>query len=283
MLSYNLSDLYSVIGISEQAVSQHRKRRGRASLEVVSLLQDMDDYRSRHPGYQLSKYRSGVKTTIPGHYTWPNLIEGMVVAEINRVWQSDITYFRIGEHHSYITFIIDVYSRRIVGYAVSNTLESKANIMALSNAIKLRKNDDISKLIHHSDRGSQYTSKAYLALLLSHGCLPSMGSKGQDNAYAERLNGVIKNEYLVYRQILTLRDLKSKVKQAVQQYNTERIHTSLPGKISPNAFEKEILTLNYQRRPKVIIYAEGKDTTRHANTMLCSLPKKALQAHICPI
>lgn len=303
--------MYKVVGISEQSVSQHRKRREREGLGLVVLIKEIDDYRKRHPGcglaklydqinvtlmgrdrfiafakevgYQLKIVKSGIKTTLPGFYVWPNLIEGMLIVDVNRVWQSDITYFRVGNRFCYITFILDVYSRKIVSYAVSETLEAKACIEALEQAIKSRKNISLKQLIHHSDRGSQYTSKAYLGLLLEHGCLPSMGQKGQDNAYAERINGIIKNEYLIYRTIVNTAQLNRWVKQAVDQYNGERIHNSLPNKYSPNRFEEEVLTLSYQKRPKVIIHADGKRSTRHANNMVYSLPEKALQAHICPI
>lgn len=310
-LTYTLNALYKVVGLSEQAVSQHRKRRERVSIELLILMKQIDDYRQRHPGcglakmyyqikvslmgrdrfiafakelgYQLNTFKSGIKTTIPGYYVWPNLIEGMLVTDVNRVWQSDITYFRVGERFYYITFILDVYSRKIVGYAVAKTLEAKANIKALKQAVKLRGKLELRRLIHHSDRGSQYTSQAYLQLLLEHGCLASMGQKGQDNAYAERINGIIKNEYLVYRSIVNMTQLKRWVKQAINQYNDERIHSSLPNRYSPNKFEEEVLTLNHQKRPKVIIHADGKCSTQHANSMVCSLPEKALQAHICPI
>ncbi len=306
-----MRDLYKVVGISEQAVSQYRKRSKCTGIEVVTLLKEIDCYRRRHPGcglkkmyyqikvtqmgrdkfiafakelgYQLKAVRSSTKTTYSGHYVWPNIIEGMLVADVNKVWQSDITYFRVKEKFFYITFILDIYSRKIVGYAVSQTLESKANIEALKRAFDTRSDEDLSQLIHHSDRGSQYTSKGYLALLHKYGCLPSMGNKGQDNAYAERINGIIKNEYLIYRTIVNIVELKRWVRQAVIQYNDERIHNSLPNRYSPNEFEQEVLTLNYQKRPKMVIHADGKCSTQHTNSMVCSLPEKALQAHICPI
>lgn len=310
-INYPLCDLYVEAQVTAQAVSQHRKRRVNLGVKVVALLHEMDQYRRRHPGcgleklyyqlnvtlmgrdnfiafakdmgYQLRVPRSSARTTLSGNYTLPNLIEGMLIVDINRVWQSDITYFRVGEVFYYLTFIIDVYSRKVISYAVSKTLEAEANISALKRAIAARGCKNLSNLIHHSDRGSQYTSNAYLALLFDIGSLPSMGLKGQDNAYAERLNGIIKNEYLRYRSIATYSKLKYWVKQAVDQYNSERIHNSLPNRLSPILFEELIVTLNYQKRPKVIIYAEGKTAVHHAQSMVYSLPEKALQAHICPI
>jgi transposase InsO family protein len=308
---YSLRAIYAVATISEQAVLRYRRRLEKDSCDLVGLLNAMDQYRDKHPGcglekmyyqlqvscmgrdrfikfaqemgYSIKKFRLMTKTTLSGYYIWPDLIQGMLVCAINKVWQSDITYYRVAEKFFYITFIVDVYSRVIISYAISRTLEAKANIEALSKAISYRKGDHLKGLIHHSDRGSQYTSKKYLQLLSSNNMQPSMGYKGSDNAYAERLNGIIKNEYLIYRDIKTERDLRKWVKQAVGQYNEERIHNSLPGRQSPKHFEQELLTLNYQKRPKVIIYTEGRPTMQPAQCRLHSLPEETLRAHICPI
>lgn len=280
---HSLRDLYRIAGLSEQAVYKYNKRVLKDSIAITILLDSINAYRRKHPGcglekmyyqlhvrlmgrdqfialckalgYSVRRPRSNVKTTIPGCYRWPNLIEGLLVVDVNRVWQSDINYYLVGNKYRYLTFIIDVYSRKIVGYAVSTTLEAKANIKALSSAFRRRGKINHGQLIHHSDRGSQYTSKAYLALLHKHGTLPSMGVKGPDNAYAERINGTIKNEYLRYRNITNDKELQRWVKQAVTHYNTERIHDSLPRKQSPEAFEKELVTLNYQKRHCGCIYA----------------------------
>ena len=271
----------------------------------------IDQYRKRHPGcglkkmyYQLKITEIGrdkfimigkelgygfkpvinrIKTTISGSYRFSNLIEGMLLIDIDRVWQTDITYYRIKDYFCYITFIIDVYSRRILSYYVSKTLSAKANIITLKGAFQARFNKIQNRLIHHSDAGSQFIAKDYLKLLLQYECTPSMGQKAEDNAYVERLNGIIKNEYLHYRPIETFDDLKKWVKQAVDQYNNERIHDALPGKISPIEFEKKMIYLDCQKRPMVIIYADGNKTIRLASSQLYSLPEKALQAHICPI
>lgn len=310
-LGYTLASLYKSVGISGQAVSQYRKREQQQNLDTLLLLNEIDQYRSRHPGcglrkmfyqlkvkgmgrdkfiefgkhfgYQLSAVKSYTRTTFRGYYNWPNLISGMLVMDVNRVWQSDITYFRVHDFFYYLTFIIDVYSRKIVGHAISNTLQARATIEALKKALRSRGLDNHKGLIIHSDRGTQYTSNQYMELLLRNGITPSMGEKGQDNAYAERLNGVIKNEYLTYRKIASYKQLAKWTNQAVKQYNEERIHAGLRGKQSPDMFEKQLLTLNYQKRPKVIIYADGKTAMRRAKYTLHSLPEKALQAHICPI
>jgi len=306
-----MRDLYQAAQISEQAVLRYRKRMLKASNNFVILMHAIDQYRLRHPGcgiekmyyqldvqlmgrdkfilfckemgYQIKPYRIATRTTLSGHYQWPNLIEGMLSSRINQVWQSDITYFRVGKKFFYLTFIIDIYSRKIVGYAVSSTLEVKANIEALKKALKSRSSDQLQGLIHHSDKGSQYTSGAYLALLAEHGCIPSMGAKGQDNAYAERINGIIKNEYLIYRSIANLTQLNRWVRQAVNQYNRERHHRGLPGRQSPNSFEQALLTLNRREQPSFVIHSESRPVKRMSKYKLNGIDSALRSVNVCPI
>jgi len=166
-------------------------------------------------GYRVRKKKNYVRTTRPVKIShWPNCITGMLLWDINMVWQSDITYFLSSNRKFYyITFIIDVYSKRIIGYSVSENLLAESNINAVQMAIKTRKGDDLHWLIHHSDKGSQYVSKRYTGILSSTGAVISMGGKAQDNAYVERLNGTLKNEYLKYWDIDDLQSLKKAVKK----------------------------------------------------------------------
>ena len=105
-------------------------------------------------GYCLNAHKKFIKTTLPVPITYPNLIEGLLVFGVNTVWQSDITYYRIGEEMYYLVFIEDIYSRRILGYKASNHMRAQANIQALTMAFQTR-NCDLTGTIHHSDRGSQ--------------------------------------------------------------------------------------------------------------------------------
>lgn len=186
-------------------------------------------------GYRVKQIRNYHRTTIPTHIRYPNLIEGLVVSGPNMVWQSDITYFKVKDKFYYIVFIIDVYSRKIVGYQVTDHMRKEANLKAFKMAIADRQ----APRIHHSDRGSQYASREYRGLLKSHGVEVSMGLIAQDNAYAERVNGVIKNEYLRKKSIQSFYQLKLELKNAVKNYNERRVHRSLPGKISPQTIERE--------------------------------------------
>ena len=221
--SYSLNQLYSVIGISKQAVYKHHNRFLDEQDMLVSLAAEVDLIRSEHGGcgvekmyymikpngigrdkfmkamimmgYGIQHPKNYIRTTysIKENY-YPNLISGLQIMHINRVWQTDITYYLVGSKYCYITFIIDVYSRSILGYYASENLRAEANIKALKMAFKSRRNMDLTMLIHHSDRGSQYIDKHYIKLLKNKKSTISMCKTAQENAYSERINGVIKNE-----------------------------------------------------------------------------------------
>lgn len=283
MMDYSLNALYEVIGITRQGVWDHF-RREQAELELIArTIGLVDQRREQHPGeglqkmywkiepdgmgrdkfcrifsqlgYGIRRTPNPVRTTIPSHKVFDNLIEGRLIDGPNQVWQSDITYIRMGQRHYYLTFIIDVYTRRIVGYAVSDSLRAEANLRALEMAFELYDAQDLTGLVHHSDRGSQYTDSRYLKRLRSRGVVISMGRKAQDNAYAERVNGVIKNEYLAYRTMSGLRCLKRQTSQAVTDYNTRRHHGSL-GRMCPVDYESMWETLDMTERKKQVILSE---------------------------
>ena len=113
-------------------------------------------------------------------------------------------------------------------------------------------------LIHHSDRGSQYASNAYTKLLESKKCIISMCDSAYENAYAERVNGIIKNEYMANWSCSNLSDIEKWLKRAVDAYNTSRPHNNLLNKLAPISFEKYILSLSAEKRQKVTIYTEGQ-------------------------
>ncbi len=190
-------------------------------------------------GYRVRFQKRTIKTTKSGTYHCKNLIEGMIVDRFNQVLQSDITFVLVDETFYYVVFIIDVYSKRIVGNQVSDHMRTQANLNAFKEVIKLRGKSAMAGCIHHSDRGSQYGSLAYRKLLNSVQALLSMDASAEQNAYAERVNGIIKNEYLKYWKIKDLKDLKTGVKKAVKHFNEKRIHRHLPGKLSPIKFEQK--------------------------------------------
>lgn len=284
MTDYSLNSLYEVAGISKQGVWDHF-RRERAELEMIErVIGRVDQRRKEHPGegleklydqlnpqglgrdkfcrifgqlgYGIRRRANPIRTTIPAHKVFNNLIEGRLVTGPNQVWQSDITYIKVGDRFYYLTFIIDVYTRRIVGYAVSDSLRAEANIKALKMAFAAVSSDELSGCVHHSDRGSQYTDGRYLKMLRGNDMLISMGGRAQDNAFAERINGVIKNEYLIRWSLSSFRQLQGYSKKAVTDYNTKRHHGSL-GKCSPVDYEAAWRTLPEDERRVEVIRSEN--------------------------
>jgi transposase InsO family protein len=173
----------------------------------------------------------------------------MIVSKPSVIWQSDITYIHAGNRFYYAVFIIDVYTKKIVGYTVSDHMRAVANIKALKMALK----DNQAPEIHHSDRGSQYIYNGYIALLKANGCEISMAKTAQDNAYAERINRTIKNDYLEYWNPKSFNQLKRMVKKAVNHYNTVRPHNNI-GKLSPVEFEKRLLMKSTFHQQSITIF-----------------------------
>lgn len=158
---------------------------------------------------------------------YKDLFNGKEWKGIDQAWVSDITYIRVGDTFKYLFLITDAYSRKIVGWCLGDTLESKWAVKALKMAIA--QCGDSQGLIHHSDRGFQYCSKAYTDLLKKSGIKSSMGEAGNcyDNAIAERVNGILKNEYLLDSTFKNLKEAYAAVKHAIWAYNEKRPHMSL--------------------------------------------------------
>jgi transposase InsO family protein len=197
-----------------------------------------------------------VRTTITAHKVFRTLVEGRVVSGPNQVWQSDITYIKVGNRFYYLTFIVDAYTRRIIGWASSDSLRADANIEALQMALGRFSEADLQGCIHHSDRGTQYTDSRYLKLLREYRLAISMGRKATDNAFAERINGVIKNEYLIPWSPGSFHQLKKQTKKAVSDYNTKRHHGAL-GRRCPSDYERDWHKLPAEQRRVEMIRSEN--------------------------
>lgn len=200
-------------------------------------------------GFRIKRNKNYMRTTYSISNQYPNLIKGLLVNHPSHIWQTDITYIRVGERFYYAVFIIDVYTKKIVGYQVSDNMRASANIEALRKALK----NHSAPLIHHSDRGGQYLCKNYLQLLEDNECQISMALSAQDNAYAERINRTIKEEYLHYWKPKTFDELKNQLKKAVSNYNRRRIHNHL-NKMIPSEFEKAWDQKLLEKIPEIIIY-----------------------------
>ena len=162
-----------------------------------------------------------------GFRVYENLLKDLVLTSPNQALVSDITYIRTDDGFMYLALIMDAYSRAIVGYDCSDSLEAEGTLRALSRA--LRQLPANSKTIHHSDRGSQYCSKAYIKKLKRKGLGISMTEYNHcyENSQAERLNGILKGEYGLGRRFLRKSDAIQAVSEAVKLYNYRRPHQSL--------------------------------------------------------
>jgi transposase InsO family protein len=177
-------------------------------------------------------------TNSHGVHRFDNLLESIELTYVNQVWVSDITYYRIGEKFYYLTFILDLYSRVIVGYSISETLDTKSTtIPALKVATRMRAVPD--GLIIHSDGGGQYYCKEWLKLTAANKMRNSMCESVYENAYAERLNGIIKNDYLEGYGPKDYRQLRTSTAKAVRKYNNEKPHGALRN-VSPAEFENQL-------------------------------------------
>jgi len=192
---------------------------------------------------------------------YPNLIRNFIPITPNQLWVSDITYWKISTGFVYISFITDAYSRKVVGYHVAQTMEAAETMEALKMAISGLKNgpDCNFQLTHHSDRGMQYCSDMYVKLLESNHIGISMTENGDplENAIAERVNGIIKEEYLNDYQIDDLGEAKELLTAVVQLYNNERPHMSIgnltPNHVHQNNIKLEKLWKNYYVKNPIIV------------------------------
>ncbi|PNW26040.1 integrase [Formosa algae] len=183
------------------------------------------------------KYSS--RTTYSNHrfYKYNNIIKDLEVTKPNQVWVSDITYIRTVKGFCYLALITDMYSRKIVGYDLSDSLELKGCERALNKAIYQAK--DISRLIHHSDRGIQYCSNVYTQILKKKKIDISMTEENHcyENAIAERVNGILKDEFYLDQTFDSVAHAKRAAKNAINLYNEVRLHLSLDYK-TPNMVYK---------------------------------------------
>lgn len=285
-----LADLCSWFGVTRQAYYQSKKRVLRDLIEQEILLDRISNIRKDHKRlggrklfHKLEDFMNvhNIKmgrdaffdllrshnllikqrkryhvTTNSNHWMkkYPNLIKDAEPLGPNHIWVSDITYWKTKGGHYYISFITDAYSRKIVGYHVADTMEAIESIAALKMAIKTL-SPESTGLIHHSDRGSQYCSTGYVKTLQNKGIKISMTENGDplENAIAERVNGIIKGEYLFDYEIKSLSKAKEILKSVVKLYNEDRPHSSIgyatPSELHDNFTYKEIKRLwkNYYR------------------------------------
>jgi putative transposase len=183
----------------------------------------------------------------------PNLVpKGLLTLRPNVIWCSDITYLKAGGSHAYLSLVIDYHSRKIIGWHLSNNMKTEEVLKAFDKAILQA--DNPKKIIHHSDRGSQYRSQKYRKRLDLYGMTPSQtdGGKPYQNARIERINGILKHEFGLLKKFANIHLLKIAVAQAIYIYNNLRLHTSL-GYLTPNrVHHNKNITPNYQQKLSTI-------------------------------
>ncbi|WP_420571918.1 IS3 family transposase [Kordia sp.] len=218
-------------------------RREQPKIGTVKLYRIMQDFFDEHQikmgrdalhsllsihGLIIKRKRRYVITTYSKHWLrkYDNLIKDITLTSAEQLWVSDITYIALVDGFNYLSLVTDGYSRKIVGYCLHETLESDGCIKALKMALETRITNN--KLIHHSDRGIQYCSAAYVKILNKHNIAISMTEKGSpyENAIAERINGILKYELGLEAVFDNREDAVFSVTKAIYIYNSKRPHMS---------------------------------------------------------
>lgn len=286
-----MNALYRVLDISKQSVHKYLNRIQKVLDERQQLIILIYQIREDHPtmgvrdmyhkikpetmgrdafelfckeeGMILKRYLNYRRTTdSTGVVRFDNLIEGVAITRINQIWQSDITYYEVSNVFYYITFIIDGHSRRIIGHSVSQRLLTEhTTLPAMYMAIATRNGQSLYGVIVHSDGGGQYYDKAFLLLTSKYGMQNSMCEYAWENGKAERINGVIKNNYLIHRDIRSFEQLVNEVDRSVQLYNYEKPHISLK-RLTPVEFENKYF---YTQQKSVNESISNEKQVKHSN------------------
>jgi putative transposase len=186
--------------------------------------------------------RAFVRTTDSNHSltVYPNLARGLVLSNINQLWVSDITYIRLRREFVYLAVVLDAYSRRCIGWALSRHIDTELALAALRMALRTRTVP--AGLVHHSDRGVQYAAADYVALLHEHQIQISMSRTGNpyDNAKAERFMRTLKYEEVYLNDYDTLAEVLASVQHFIDAvYNRKRLHSAI-GYLPPVEFEASL-------------------------------------------
>jgi len=171
------------------------------------------------------------------HKVYPNLLRGRIIDGLNQVWVADITYIRIRTGFVFLAVVLDVFSRRVIGWAISKNIDHELSVAALKMAIDTRR--PALGIIHHSDRGVQYACADYIAVLKSFGFEISMSRTGNpyDNAFAESFMKTLKNEEVNLEEYVDIIDVLNSIPEFIEKvYNKKRVHSGI-NYLPPEEFE----------------------------------------------
>jgi putative transposase len=230
----------------------------------LSIGRDKAELLMRDLGLNIRKASKYIRTTESGRRVFGNLLVGLELRAVNKVWQCDMTYYIHLRKTYYIMMITDVYSQSIVGYGAYERAFSSNFQAVLHQAIKQRKKAgyELTGLIHHSDGGKQYEAKNYMALCTQMNIRQSMGRYSWENPYAEKTNDLIKNRYLAFWKPADLISLRRCLKSAVENHNAFQSKRVL-GNLSPLDFEKSCLQNNQVISPYVLTLRPTHPTSKN--------------------
>ena len=265
-----MNPIYRTVGVSKQAFHQWANRTLSRYEEQQQLLPIIEQLREDHPkmscrefyymlkpnsmgrdrfeifcyenGFKVPVKRSRYKTTnSKGVNPFPNhLLKMNELTGVNQLWVSDITYFALKSWVYYLTFIMDIYNRKIVGYSASDNLTTvSTTLSAFTMATRNTRLETESGLVLHSDGGGQYFCKKFVALTKDYQVINSMGKTAYENPFAERINGTIKNNYLIPYGPQNFNELRRMLKKAVNLYNYKKPHQAL-GRRTPVEFTEQV-------------------------------------------
>lgn len=278
-----MNDVFTFCGISRQAHHQALQRLVQERQKARLYVRSMEQVREIHPGmglrtmyemlqpdgigrdafvalglqegFRLKSVEKQTRTTYSTKSNrYGNLLGDVEFNGINQLWSSDITYLYCLDQFFYIVLIMDVYSRRLIGYNIADNMRAESNVAALQMALQLRGIDNYHhSLIHHSDKGTQYASDAYTQTLDSYEISISMCNEVYENTHIERVNDTVKNQYMHRKEINNRRQLEAQLASTIRAYNESRPHQSI-GKMSPIAYENYLLKVPVEKRTNMKIY-----------------------------
>ena len=238
-------DRAALVGLIKE-IRREMPRIGVRKLKVILKGMGIDIGRDRlfdimsEYGLLLTRTHRRIITTYSRHWMkkWPNLVRDFVPTGPDQEWVCDITYVALYERgrrkFMYLSLVTDAYTHEIVGYALHDTLDTEGPLRALEMAIASHPAESLRGLIHHSDRGCQYCSKEYVSRLQACGIRISMTEKGDpyENAIAERVNGILKTEWLYQTRLMSRTMAQREIDRIVWLYNNKRPHSSI-GNMTP--------------------------------------------------